>query len=267
MAAIMGSDTPCCIQENTMVTKIKEVLEVLHRIRVKLFPSYLPKALGTYLARTINEAVLSINDVCAALKHRGGFTGNYEVLTENVRQFFDEMAYQLCDGFAVNTGYFSIHPNIGGTFDSVKETHNHKKQPITFRFRARSKLKRLIEDIEVLVEGLADNNGWIDVFINAESDESNSIFVPGELFVIHGSRIKIKGDDPDVGLYFVPVDNPAAAVKATRIAENTSSKIIGIAPQTGYSQNRVEIRTQYSPGSALLKEPRIITSTFILEEA
>jgi hypothetical protein len=250
-----------------MVTKIKEVIEVLHRIRVKLFPSYLPKALGTYLARTVNEAVLSITDVCAALKHRGGFTGNYEVLIENVKQFFDEMAYQLCDGFAVNTGYFSIHPNIGGTFDSVRETHNHKKHPISFRFRTRPKLKRLIEDIEVLVEGLADNNGWIDEFIDAELDETNSIFIPENLFVIYGSRIKIEGDDPNNGLYVVPVDNPAAAVKVTRIAENSPSRIIGIAPQTGYSQNRIEIRTQYSSGSALLKEPRIITSTFILEEA
>ena len=250
-----------------MVTKIKEVIEVLHRIRVKLFPSYLPKALGTYLARTVNEAVLSITDVCAALKHRGGFTGNYEVLIENVKQFFDEMAYQLCDGFAVNTGYFSIHPNIGGTFDSVRETHDHKKHPITFRFRVRSKLKRLIEDIEVLVEGLADTNGWIDMFIDIELDATNSIFVQGDLIEVYGSRIKIEGDDPNNGLYFVPVDNPAAAVKVTRIAENSPSKIIGIAPQTGHQYNRIEIRTQYSSGSALLKEPRIITSTFIIEEA
>jgi len=250
-----------------MVSKIKEVLEVLHRIRVKLYPNYLPKAEGAYLARTANEAVLSIVDVCAALKQRGGFAGNYEVLLEDVRQFFDEMAYQLCDGFAVSTGYFSIHPNIGGTFDSVNETHDPEKHPITFRFRARPKLKRLIDEIEVLIDGLADTNGWIDEYVDADLDETNSIFVPGNMFALHGSRIKIAGNAPDVGLYFVPVDNPAAKVKVTRIGENTPSSIFGIAPTTGYQNNRIEIRTQYTRGDAFLKEPRIIISTFILEEA
>ena len=81
---------------------INDVNEVLHRIRVKLYPNYLPNVEGIYIARTNNEASLTIEQVCAALKNRGGFTGNYEDLTENIRQFFDEAAYQLCDGFAVN---------------------------------------------------------------------------------------------------------------------------------------------------------------------
>ena len=59
---------------------INNVNEKLHRIRVKLYPNYLPKVEGKYLARTNNEASLSIEDVCAALKNRGGFTGKYETL-------------------------------------------------------------------------------------------------------------------------------------------------------------------------------------------
>jgi hypothetical protein len=84
---------------------INDVNEVLHRIRVKLYPNYLPNAEGAYIARTDSEASLSIEDVCASLKNRGGFTGNYDDLTDRIKQYFDEMAYQLCDGFAVNTGY------------------------------------------------------------------------------------------------------------------------------------------------------------------
>ena len=105
---------------------LNPVKEVLHRIRVKLYPNYLPNVKGAYIARTDNEASLSIEQVCAALKNRGGFSGNYEDLVENVRQFFDEAAYQLCDGYAVNTGYYSVHPNVGGTFNSVAELHDHK---------------------------------------------------------------------------------------------------------------------------------------------
>jgi hypothetical protein len=69
---------------------INNVNEVLHRIRAKLYPNYLHGIDGAYIARTDDEASLSIEEVCAALKNRGGFTGNYQDLVEYVRQFFDE---------------------------------------------------------------------------------------------------------------------------------------------------------------------------------
>jgi hypothetical protein len=47
---------------------------------------------------------LSIKEVCAALKNRGGFTGSYDNLVEHVKQSFDETAYQIRGGFAVNSG-------------------------------------------------------------------------------------------------------------------------------------------------------------------
>jgi len=87
-------------------------------------------------------------------------------------------------------------------------------------------------------------------------------------FFIHGSKIRVVGDDPDVGLFLVPVNNPDKAVKVTWIAENSPSKIVGIVPQTEYPQYRIQIRTQYSAsGSTLLKTPRTIESTFTLDAA
>jgi hypothetical protein len=115
---------------------INAINEVLHRIRVQLYPNYLHNVEGAYLAHTVNEAGLSVGEVCAALKNRGGFTGNYDDLAEHVKQYFGEAAYQLRDGFAVDTGCYSIHPNVGGTFDKITEGHDAKKHPVTFRFRA-----------------------------------------------------------------------------------------------------------------------------------
>jgi len=247
---------------------INNITEVLHRLRVKLYPNYLPNVEGAYIARTDSEASLNIEQVCAALKNRGGYGGDYEDLVEGVKQFFDEAAYQLCDGFAVNTGYYSIHPNVGGTFNNTSEIHDHKKHPVTFRFRTGRKLRRLIEHIAVDIEGIADTGGYIDEFIDAEEDSINAHYIPGNQFIIHGHKIKAAGDDPSVGVYFVPVNDPSKTMKATRIAENTPTKIIGVAPGTGSSPVRIEIRTQFSgSGSAFLKTVRTITSGFTLEEA
>jgi hypothetical protein len=239
---------------------INDVNEVLHRIRVKLYPNYLPKVEGAYIARTDNEATLSIEEVCAALKNRGGFTGNYNDLVEYVRQFFDEAAYQLCDGFAVNAGYFSVHPNVGGTFDKATEGHDTGKHPVTFRFRTRAPLRALAEHIVVEVEGLADSSGYIDEFIDITTGAVNELLTPGGMFSVSGHKIKVEGDKPGVGVYFVSAADPSRRVKVEgHLAENTSSKLIGVIPALSAGAYTLEIVSQYSSGSNPLKEPRIIT--------
>jgi hypothetical protein len=247
---------------------IDKVNDVLHKIRIKLYPSYLPGMKGKYTARTDSEASLTVEQVCASLKNRGGFTGNYEDLTDHSFQFLDEAAYLLCDGFAINMKYFTVHPNVGGIFDSVSEACDPKKHPITFSFRTRNALRRLIEFITIDIEGLADTTGWIGEFIDFDENSVNTLCVPGDQFAIHGHKIKAAGDNPGVGVYFVPVDDPSRAVKVNRMAENTPHKITGIAPGTQSTHNRIEIRTQYNgSGSSIFKAPRVITSSFILEEA
>ena len=86
---------------------------LLHHIRVKLYPNYLKTANsakgshGAYIAKTASDKSVSIEDVCQILKTRGGFAGNFEALLDYVRQYYNEVAYQLCDGYTVNNGFYS----------------------------------------------------------------------------------------------------------------------------------------------------------------
>ena len=237
----------------------------LHRIRAKLYTNYLPKVGGAYIARSDNEASLSIEKICETMKDRGGFAGKYGDLVENVKQFLDESAYQLCDGFAVNLKYFSIHPHIGGTFASVKESYDSEKHSVSFKFRITRAFHDITRNINVDIIGLADSNTYIDEFTDTDEGLVNSSYSPGNLFSLTGSKIKIAGDDPCCGLFFVPVGDPSKAVKVSRIAENSTSKIIGISPCTGYTRNKIEVRTQFNGSGNLLKTPRIIVSSFVLE--
>jgi hypothetical protein len=198
---------------------------------------------------------------------RAGFDGSFETLYDYVCQFMDELAYQICDGFTANTGYFTIHPNVGGTFNSATEAHDHNKHPITFRFGTLGKLRALAKNIDVEIVGIADVPAYIDEFIDVEANSSNQVFVPGNGFSLHGHNIKNEGDDPSCGVYFVPVEDPSKRVKVTRILENTPSKIMGIIPpSTGFTLNRIEIVTQFTTGNTLLTGPRTISSPFTLEE-
>jgi hypothetical protein len=244
----------------------EKVSQKLHRVKIVLYPNTLPRVEGAYTAKTANEASLTVEEVCMALKERGGYAGSYEVLVDAVKKFLNEMAYQLCDGFAVNTGYFSIHPHIGGTFNRAHESIDPSKNRISFKFRVNRLLRNLAGHFEFEIVGVMDGNAYIDEFVDNYENSVNAHFVPGNVFTVYGNKIKVEGDNPGVGVFFVPVDDPSQAVKVTRIVENFPSKIIGQAPDTGYLLNRIEIRTQYSGSKAvLLKAPRVIASSFALE--
>jgi hypothetical protein len=61
------------------------------------------------------------------MRNRGGYDGSHDEAVKTVNHFFTEMIYQLCDGFSVNTGWFTVTAHIGGLFHSVKEIFDPKK--------------------------------------------------------------------------------------------------------------------------------------------
>jgi len=218
--------------------------------------------------RGTNLPTISLDQTCASIIDRRAFEGTYDTLLTAAKAVIEEIIRQLMDGFTVNLGLFSLYFNVGGTFKTEHETPDHKNHPLTLRIRVHSSFAKLLGGVHVEVEGFADNTGCIDLYIDEEVGDEHHIYVPGNMFILYGQKIKIFGDDPSVGVYFVPVDPTGTAVKVTRIIENTPTKIVGIAPQTNFLHNRIEVRTQFvGSGNTSLKSPRTITSPFTLEES
>jgi len=232
--------------------------EVLHHIRVRLRRNNLPDAEGAYSARTVSEKAMTIEEVCAALINRGGSSANYNDLVAHVRQFFDEAAYQLCNGFAVDTGFFSVYPVIGGYFDTEKGDIEPKEHPVSFRFRVLDKLRDLARHIKVEVIGASIGGSIVSLF-DDESGTENKTITPGGLFRLRGNKIKVAGDDPDVGVYFVSHNNPSVRYKVSqRLLYNTCRKVIGIVPPLPAGEYGIEVKTQFTIGGINLREPRTI---------
>ena len=246
---------------------VEPIEEVLHRIKVRLRPSRLPGREGQYCARIASEAALGVKEVCAALKQRGGFTGSYEDAVTITRLVMQEVMYQLCDGYAVNLDYFSIHPAVGGFFNSLNEEADRERHPVRFRFRTRKPMRKLSQYIEIEVMQ-ADTGGSITTFVDFESSSDNAAATPGGLFLLAGNRVKIRGSSPECGLYFVPINEPEARFKASGVfTSNTSHKITGRIPALPPGEYALEIKTQHTTGKIDLKEPRTVRSRFTLRVA
>jgi hypothetical protein len=235
---------------------MNEVTEVLHRIEAKLYPNYLGKGEGAYVARSKAEAPLTIEDICASAKNRGGFTGQYEDLAEHTHIFINEMIYQLLDGFSAQIGgYFSLHTRLGGTYNSE---HDHiDASKITIAFRELSHLKTLLGKIHVENEGIAGDGAYIDEIDDTHSGTLNSALTPGGMVHISGHKIKVEGDEPEAGVWFVAADGTRTKV-SENLAVNRTSEVVALVPALTAGNYKLEIVTRYTNGKVLLKEPRAI---------
>jgi hypothetical protein len=249
---------------------VNNVNETLHRIRAKLYPNYLPGADGEYIARTDDEASLDVEAVCAALKNRGGFTGNYDELVSHVKQFYGELVYQLCSGFSVNNGYYSIHLKLGGTWSGMNESFDPEKHPITITFRSHLALREAIKHITVDIEGIAPVAAYIAEVTDAETGAVNDTLTQNEDFIITGRNIKITKEEADCGLFLLgPISEGSTGteVEIPKYTENIASKVIARMPVTvAPGEYKLVIRTKYS-GHTLLKEIRTVESAVLTVSA
>jgi hypothetical protein len=212
---------------------IDDVTEVLHRIRARLYPNYLTTVEGAYIARTDDEAALTIEKVCAAMKNRGGF--------------------------------FTVRPRIGGAFKNAVEPWDREKHPVRFSFHTLKALRDITQHIEVVIEGVHDGSGYIAEFTDVSTEAENETLTPGGMFVIEGHKLKIAGTHVDNGVYFVLASNPVYREKVDEhLAENTSSKIIGKIPNLAAGGWKLRIITQYSSSGTFTKDPRTIDFTPVL---
>jgi hypothetical protein len=94
---------------------------------------------------------------------------------------------------------------------------------------------------------------------DVKSGSVNGTLTPGRNIKITGTKLKIDGTDPSLGLFFVPDagGNPIQ-VDPSDMVVNHPSELIAVIPALAGGVYRVRIITQYS-GSNLLKKPHVAT--------
>ena len=231
---------------------------VLHRIKVNLYPNLLTEDPNDFSARVISERTLSIPDICRTAVSRGGAqtSTSAQAMESNVALFLKEMAYQLCDGFSVNTGYFTANTQLRGVFNSSKETYNPEKHTILFQFNQGELLRKELGNVSVVIDKVGEAMLVIEEVYDSKSGTVNDLLTPNRNLKIRGSKLKIVGENPDNGVYFInTADNTRTKVDPTDIVTNNPSELIVVVPVLKAGSYKVEVQTQFA-GAALLKEPR-----------
>ena len=233
-------------------------MAILHKIKAYLYDNVLTKDNpNDFIARTVSERSLNVKQICEAAVNRGGSDVSAPSMQHATELFLKEMAYQLCDGFSVNTGYFTASTLIRGVFDSPTETFNATKHTILFQFNQGEKLRAEIPTIEVDILGIADASAAILQVTDVKSGSVNDLLTPNRNLKIAGNKIKIAGENTANGVYFVETTTQTrTVVEASDMVTNNPSELIIVIPELAVGTYTLEVVTQFSSGSLLLKEPR-----------
>ena len=232
-------------------------MSILHTIKAYLYDNVLTTDNpNDFIARVSSERSLGVKQICETASSRGGADVSAAAMEHAVELFLKEMSYQLCDGYAVNTGYFTTTAQIRGVFDSAAETFNAEKHNLFFQFIQGEKLRTEIPAIKVDILGTANSSALILQVTDVKTGSVNELLTPGRNLKIQGTKIKVVGDNPSIGVFFVNTStNARTKVDASDMVVNNPSELIVLIPTLPAGSYKLEVVTQYM-GTGLLKEPR-----------
>lgn len=235
--------------------------DILHKIKANLYPNLLTEEPNDFTARVISERTLNLKEICNGAVTRGGAPTTAEAMEHNVNLFLKEMSYQLSDGYSINTGYFTANTLIRGVFNSPTETFNTDKHAILYQFNQGDLLRKELPNIAVEMKGLGDSSIAINEVQDIKTGSVNDLLTPNRNLRIKGYKLKLAGDNPAVGVYFVnQATQERTKVETSEIVNNNPAELIIVTPVLAAGSYLLEVTSQFAGNSVLLKEPR--TSLF-----
>ncbi|MCL1789587.1 MAG: DUF4469 domain-containing protein [Oscillospiraceae bacterium] len=178
---------------------------------------------------------------------RGDITSLFTIMNEIV-------ARELLNGYSLNLPLVNTSFSIKGQFFGSLATYEKGKQKAKIKITKGVLLRKIEENLKPEITDL-ERSKKIKEVKDSFSDTIDSILTVGDDVEIKGLQLKLAGDDPACGVWFIGangIETPAA-----RIIDNKPSRILARIPSLTPGKYRVKVVTQFSGGGEFLKTPRV----------
>ena len=219
----------------------------------------LAKGQNKFTAQVVNSRSHSFDAIADhLLKHQTGLSSSviYGVW-EGIKNAVEEI---VSDGGSIKTELFYVRPVIRGVFNGKDDGFDKSRHAIRLNMQSGAFIRKVPEKLSVR-KSVSAAKAFINSVTDIKSGAVDTRLTPGKSVRIMGQRVKILGTDPSCGLYFIPADKSAAAVKveASDMVVNNPSELIVVIPQLKKGTWSLRLVTQFSSGGTYLKKPRGIT--------
>jgi hypothetical protein len=237
-----------------------------NKVHVELYDAYLTQRKDDRIGRVLSTGSAGIDDLIADAVERGTdispviLRASYDLLkTSALRRILRMQRVE----FGLGTNYVESNGSFIGDAAKWDPDRNH----LVARFLPSKELREALKSADVAVLGMAKVPNMISSVEDVVTGEVNVCLTRGGMVHIHGSKIKIFGSDPGVGLKLtLSAGGDIRDIPATAIGINDPSRVSFVVPSDlSPGEYTLSIATQYAGGAKELKLPRTVALEYALQ--
>ena len=229
--------------------------------KVWLTPNLLTRDVDNdYIAEvSTSKQTLRNEDIAERIVNEGSEI-KYDTLLSIINQHDRIIREAVCDGYSVLTGVGQYSPRVTGSWIGKSANFDPSVNKLTLDMVLSKEMRDALATVGVEVLGVKEGGGAnIGLVTNTFDGNTDGYISAGEDILIEGTKIKVAGDDPSCGVYFINRDDDTSYKVERRLTQNDPSRIIARVPaELAPGAYTLRIITQYSNSAVLLKEPRTL---------
>ena len=190
--------------------------------------------------------------------NRGTLVTRTDILAV-LNNYEETLADILLDGGTVTTPLFNSSFSISGVFEGPMDSFDGSRHKLNINLTKGTLLREVEKRVKFEKTTAVTPMPLIQEVKDSISGSYNDKLTPGGVIEIRGNTLKIEGDMPECGLWFVFEDG--TETKASVFIENKPARIIAMIPVLSAGEYHVKIVTQFSGGGKPLKTQKTCTFT------
>ncbi|MDQ2179562.1 DNA-binding domain-containing protein [Marinifilum sp. D714] len=207
-----------------------------------------------FYARVKPMGNIRIEDIAREII-KGGSEHNKATIIDILSRCNQVIIEKIAQGYSVNTGVFYSHITVNGVFNGATDRFNPDEHRLIASFTSSNELRAELKKTQVEIVGTLTSEPVVGKVIDSLSEVEDSNITPNNVIIVKGNRLKISGEDVSVGVYLInQTDNTRH--KCEQIISNEPKQLMVMVPALEAGNYELEIVTQYSSGSATVKQPR-----------
>lgn len=224
-------------------------------LQYSLVENLLTKVADDYMALVQPGGSYDKEAIVSQMLRRGTLLTRTDILA--VLNGFEETIRDITrDGCTVNTPLFNTSFSISGVFEGAMDTFDPNRHKLNVNLARGTVMRDAEKWVDIEKTGTVTPQPQILEVKDSVSGQVNEVLTPGGVLEVWGNNIKIDGDNPECGLYFVP--ETGDSVKAQVIVQNKPSTLIVMIPALTVGNWTLELATQFNGGKPL-KVPKTCT--------
>jgi hypothetical protein len=206
-----------------------------------------------YSAQTHCTGSLDKEAIITRMLNRGTLLTRTDILAV-LNNLEETVIEALREGYNITHPLFHTAFSISGVFDSPLDSFDGNRHKLNINLTKGLLLRDIEKKIKFEKTASVAPLPQIQEVKDSISGKVNEIITPNGVIEVYGYNLKIEGDNPSCGLWFV--NEKGEEKKAEVIIENKPSKILAMVPPVNQGKWKVKVVTQFSVGGKWLKIPK-----------